>query len=389
MTISYVRYWGSHFKHPELDRVWIALMRRICQAGWKPYLVCSTPVTDAETADKIREAGAQILYLPRARGNFDVGCMWRMYWLCKRLRCDIVHCDNMHTSPLIGAAAAGVPIRLWSKHSMNHAFETMRDRMWRDRIAVSTRTSCGLATRVLAVSSAVKGELVELGIPSSKVLVFPNAVEVRPTQGSTCAQTRAQLGYGEGETVFTTIGHAVPVKGWDVLVRAFAQVVEACPAARLQLVGSVTSSQEQGHYVDLQRYICAKGIAERVHFRGHQPDVVRILEASDVFVLPSRSEGYGRVLVEALTRGLPCIATRVGCAMDVIQQGVNGLLVARGSVQELSRAMALLATDSRRREQIARAAQAQRPYAPTMSEHADRFVEICRSLFQTRGNLVP
>ena len=386
--VTYVRYWGSDFRHPHADRAWITLMDGLARAGWKPYLVCSAPAAPSEIADRIREVGTEIVYLPRARRNFDAACVWRVRQLCRHLHCDIIHCDNMHTSPLLGAALAGVPARLWSKRSMSLAYETMREPTWRDRAAPSIRVSSWLATKVLAVSTAVKEELVHLGIPSSKLLVLPNAVELSRGESGTRAQTRASLGYADGEIVFTAVGHAVPVKGWDVLVRAFAGLVKTCPAARLQLVGSVTGAQEQEHHAHLQRCVRERGIADWVRFRGHQSDITRILEASDVFVLPSRSEGYGNVLIEAMMCGLPCIATRVGCATDVIQDGVNGLIVARGSVEELHNAMVSLATEPGRRDRITHAVRTRDQYAPTVSEYAEQLVEICRSLLQQTGQAV-
>jgi len=101
-------------------------------------------------------------------------------------------------------------------------------------------------------------------------------------------------------------------------------------------------------------------------------------------VLPSRSEGYGNVLIEAMTYGLPCIATKVGCATDVIRDGANGLLVERGSEEELSRAMMSLVRDREMRRRITSAVRAQQKYAPTFSEHGDQLVAICRSLLHGR-----
>jgi len=215
MAVTYVRYWCSYLKHPYTSHLLGATMQSVRRAGWKAVLVCSRPPDDPRLANEIVETGTEIVYLPRPRGNFDPACVWHAYRLLKRFDCTIMHCDNMHTSPLIGATLAGVPVRLWSKRSMNTVYETMREATLRDRIAISLRITCWLATQVLAVSSVVKQELVDLGIADAKLRVLPNPAEVEPFNGRTRHVARTELGYGDEDMVFTTVGHAVPVKGWD------------------------------------------------------------------------------------------------------------------------------------------------------------------------------
>ncbi|UCD49724.1 MAG: glycosyltransferase family 4 protein [Phycisphaerales bacterium] len=376
--MTYVRYWGSHFKHPRTCHLLRATMRSVRQAGWKSYLVCSRPPDDPRLAEEIFGAGTEIVYLPRPRRNFDPACVWRAYRLFRRLNCTVMHCDNMHTSPLIGAALAGVPVRLWSKRSMNPVYETMRKPTLRDRIAISLRVSCWLATRVLAVSTAVKEELIELGIPTGKLAVLPNPAEIERLSEETRRQVRTELGYGDDEVVFTTIGHAVPVKGWDVLLQSFAQVAKHYPRARLQFVGSITGAREREYYQCLNASIRTWGLADRVRFLGDQPDIRVPLAAADVFILPSRSEGNSNALTEAMMFGLPCIATKVGAAADVIAHGENGWLVERNDAEELRDAMLSLARDQGLRQRIVSTVLAQGRCAPTFSEYSDQFVQICR-----------
>lgn len=386
MSITYVRYWGSYFKRPR-QSAFMDVFRSVSKAGWDAYLVCSKPPEDTRLLERVLETGVKIVYLPRPRRNFDIGCIWRAYRLCKRLQCDIFHCDNMHTSPLIGAALAGVPVRLWSKRAMNKAYEMQKKPTLRDRVVISVRVSTWLATKVLPVSSAVKNELVDLGIPSSKSIVFPNSIYMKKIDEDARNRFRNELGYKNGQIVFTTIGHAVPVKGWDILIRSFACVLKECPNSRLQLVGSVTDMKERDHYGILQNRIREYGIADHVRFTGQVQDITQVLAASDVFVLSSRSEGYGRSLVEAMMSGLPCISTKVGCATDIIEDGVNGLLVERGNEEQLSNAMISLAKDSKLRSQVANAVRAKKNYAPTFSEYADRLIGLFCSLLQDSGKI--
>jgi len=387
--VTVVQYWAGCPKSPNSKwQRFLAIIRKCREQGWRNCLVWSKMPENSALAEPFREAGCEIIIQPRSRGNFDLMSVWRTNKLLRRLNCDVFHCYNDHTSPLIGAALAGVRVRLWSKRSMRSAFETMKKMTFRDRVAVSARLSSWLATKILAVSAAVKNELVSIGIPSCKIILCPNPVEVPKADGDARCQARAELGYTDDEIVFTTAGHAVPVKGWDILLGSFAKVIVECRKSRLQFVGSVADKYEQEHYSLLANCIQEYGIGDYVRFRGHQGDIGKILVASDVFVLPSRSEGYGNALIEAMTSGLPCIATKVGCATDVIQNGVNGLLVERGNERELTKAMITLAEDPKLRQQIAQVVQTKNKYAPTFAEYGEQLLEICKSLLPANRDLV-
>src|SRR5438309_865152 len=110
---SLIRYWGSTLKSPWV--VYQFALHLPAANGWRTCLVMSRPPESPAWLKPLLDLGTRIEYLPRPHGNVDVGCIWRVYRLCRRLECGVFHCDNIHTSPLIGAALARVPIRLWSK----------------------------------------------------------------------------------------------------------------------------------------------------------------------------------------------------------------------------------------------------------------------------------
>ena len=211
-------------------------------------------------------------------------------------------------------------------------------------------------------------------------MVFPNTINVPKISENERRHIRREYGHKNGQVVFTAIGHAVPVKGWDILIRSFAAAHNEYPEAKLQLVGSITGDNEREHYRSLENSVRELGIADSVSFLGGVKDISKVLAVSDVFVLPSRSEGYGKVLVEAMMSGLPCISTKVGCATDVIENRVNGLLVDRGNEKQLTDAMISLAKNPKLRSKIACAVQARNDYAPTFSEYNDRLIALYKRL---------
>lgn len=382
MPATLIRYWGSFFKTPRQAHEFARIFAAAAARGWWTHLVCCRPPDDPDWLRPIEEVGTRIAYLPRPKRNFDAGVALRACKLCRRLECDVFHCDNMHTSPLIGATLAGVPVRLWSKRSMQPAFEEGRAATLRDRVAISVRASCTLATQVLAVSPAVRDELVALGVSPRKFTVLPNPVPEPPPVDR--RQARASLGYRDGELVIVTVGHAVPVKGWDLLLDAFERLAGDVPAARLLVVGSTSAPHERECFAELQGLIQRFRLADRVQFAGHVPNVFVPLTAADIFALPSRSEGYCNALLEALRAALPCVSARVGAAPDFIIHGENGLLVGRENVRELAGALRAICVDSDLRQRLAAGARSSR-LVWNLDQYAEGLVDLYASLLAARA----
>lgn len=368
-----LRYWGSHFKHSRHGSYFAAELRPLVARGWRCCLVLEPPPPeDPSWLGELEELGITVALEPRPRGNFDARCVIRVRSLSQRVGATLFHCDNLHTSPLIGAALAKVPVRVWSKRAMDPHFEESRPRTLRERMALSTRVSCALATRVLAVSAAVKRQLVSLGVDERKVLVRHNprrlgVVHVKEDRDV----TRGNWGFRHDDVVVVTVGHAVPVKGWDILLQGFARVVCVNDRARLLLVGSYQAQHERSCHLGLQRLIQSLNLSGKVHFAGHLVDVAPALAAADVYVSPSRSEGFSFALVEALEAGLPAVATRVGIAEEVIDDSRSGFLVERCDVEALARSLIKLVQDDALRRQFA--ARARVPdLIPTLESYAER-----------------
>jgi glycosyltransferase involved in cell wall biosynthesis len=111
--------------------------------------------------------------------------------------------------------------------------------------------------------------------------------------------------------------------------------------------------------------------------RLSSPDVARALDESTFLVLPSRSEGMGRVVVEALARGRPVLGARVGGIRDLIEDGVNGVLVAPGDTEALAAALVELLSDRALVERLAGTArESARPWILSPAEFAERQAEL-------------
>ena len=373
--MTLVRYWGSFIKSLRAARRIANDLSVPASKGWNTYLVCCFPPEDMTWLQPLLDIGAKIVYLDRPNGNYDWNCVGRTYSLCRDVGCDIFHCENIHTSPLIGATLARVPTRFWTKRSMNSVYEECRKQTLRDRIAISVRISCFLTTRTIAVSKKVKDELVGLGISESKFIVLNNPVDITGEKSSARNNIRTSFGYGSEHIVITTVGHAVPVKGWDYLLRAFSIIAKEIKDVRLLLIGSTTAPHEQNCFEELLTIINEEEIEDKVCFTGHLTDIKDALYASDIYIQSSRSEGFSNALIEGLTAGLPSISTRVGIAEEVILPGYNGYLVEREDLDGLAQMLKKVARNSELRKQLAN--NAKKPInIPTMEEYSSRLFEI-------------
>lgn len=135
-------------------------------------------------------------------------------------------------------------------------------------------------------------------------------------------------------------------KGQDVLIDAFSQIADRYPDLDLVLVGASDDALP-----GLRGLCVQKGVQQRVHFHPDRPheEIADFLRNAVLFVLPSRSEPFGIVLLEAGTMGLPVVASRVGGIPEVIADGETGILVPPDSPRELARALQALLDDPDRR----------------------------------------
>jgi glycosyltransferase involved in cell wall biosynthesis len=250
---------------------------------------------------------------------------------CARTGATFVHAHDLYPS---GAAArrlcarAGLPYVL-TVHGLD-LYSNLENPRWRREIVAAGRA----ARAVICVGSKLASDsIAEIGLDPSLVTVIPNTYDV------------ARFGFvsrAKGPvTRLLSVGRLSHEKGHDVLLRAFALLAADGAQVRLTLVGD---GPERATLETLAREL---GIASSVDFVGVLLDEALAAEmhAADVFVLPSRSEGFGVALIEALATGLPAVATRSGGPQDIMQDG-DGVLVEPddvvGLAAGLSEAMARL-----------------------------------------------
>ncbi|MFH1985698.1 MAG: glycosyltransferase family 4 protein [Pseudomonadota bacterium] len=194
----------------------------------------------------------------------------------------------------------------------------------------------------IALTQGERDDYVKLRVTTSKKLVkIHSGVELDrfSETSSNIEEMRQAIGLGSLSKVVGTVGWLLPIKGPDILLKAMMLLWTDCPEVHLVFVGK---GEMQNELMELSK---TSGNADRVHFLGWREDVWSIMPMLDIFVLPSRNEGMGRVIVEAMAAGRPVVASNVGGIPDLVEDGVNGLLFPSEDVPALAEAIGSLIED--------------------------------------------
>ena len=174
---------------------------------------------------------------------------------------------------------------------------------------------------VISVSGDMTRDL-RRHIDPRKIVTIPNGVDTERVRSTlTSGEAKEKLGIERDCPVLGTAGRLEPIKRLDLFLRAAELISLEQPAARFVIAGN---GSEEARLKNLARTLA---IQDRVLFLGHRSDIADVLRALDVLVLCSDHEGLPMILLEALSLGVPVVARRVGGIPEVLQDGVNGVLV--------------------------------------------------------------
>jgi glycosyltransferase involved in cell wall biosynthesis len=334
------------------------------RAGYASTLVLG-PQSDPPVVEAARRRGCRVVEIEGlvrevspARDFATALQLWRLF---RRARPAIVH---THTSKAgfvgrLAAWLARVPVVIHQPHG--HVFYGYWGRPRTAAFVALERLAAHWTDTIVTLTPREVTEHLERGIGRrAQFAVVPSGVPTQALRAASPsrAEARARLGLPPEAYVIAGVGRLVPVKGFDLLVTALAGVAARVPDTHVVLIGS---GDEQDA---LQARAAALGVADRLHITGSVTDVVGRLAGADVLAAPSRNEGMGRVLVEAMALGLPVVGTRVGGIGDVITENECGLLVPPDDAAALTEALVELGLDTARRAQLGAAA---RPRAEAFS----------------------
>ncbi len=197
------------------------------------------------------------------------------------------------------------------------------------------------ADAIVCESDSFRNQLIQLGIPTKKISVIANGIDFEAFKPSDKTTARRRLNLPQDKTIIINVGGLSPVKDQKILIEAASQIIANKPDLLLVLVGEGETRKE------LEALVQSKGLQEQVHFTGFQK-VTKIpdwLNSADIFVLTSVSEGNPNIILEAMSSGLPIIATAVGGIPEMIRDGEEGLLIPPRSPEALAEKLNTLLGD--------------------------------------------
>ena len=266
---------------------------------------------------------------------------------------DLFHTHNTgaEEAPIAGRLA-GIPSILGTFHTdPTYDLEGQRRNWWYRSLE---HTSNHALTRAIAVSrSAAELWSQRTHLPMDRIEVIHNGIDPRRFQRRcdrlTARRRLAIPGDDPSSSLLVgTMGRLAREKGHDLLIEALARLIRDPSMPDLRLVIAGRGPLEQ----DLLRLAQRLGVESQVTLLGFHADVQPVLDALDLFVMPSRAETLGYALLEAMATELPTVGTQVGGIPEVIQHGRTGLLAAPNDPDALAQALAALVRDPERRQRM-------------------------------------
>ncbi|HEY5320950.1 MAG TPA: glycosyltransferase [Galbitalea sp.] len=358
------------------ERRMLAVLAGLEGSRFQPLLVCIDGLGALE--DDARALGLEPVVLGRAT-RVDLRGVPRLAALLRRERVEIVH--GWLSLANVFARTAGTLARVPVRIAAEGGAVTTRDPRRARRDAVLERTLAPLTDAYIANSSAVAASLREKGVPTWKIEVIPNGVEIREAlSDEERVRLRAALGGSPGVQLIGMVARLdAGFKDHQTFLAALAALVAEGRPVHGAIVGD---GDALGGLVSRAEEL---GLADRVTFTGYIPNAPRAIAALDVSVLLTSSEGFSNVLLESMAAGVPILATAIPANCEAIESEAQGLLVPVGSVEETATALRRLLDDPASADQFGQAARRRAAERYSMERQAASTVQLYeRLLAQSR-----
>lgn len=323
--------------HIDTEKTWrggeqqlLYLVKGLKERGHPSTVVCQP---ESPLGDAIKKAGVDAIPV-RMRGELDVLAAWKIGRLLRQGKYDIMHTHTSH------AHSIGLIASFFGKAKA---------------MAVSRRVDFPIKSRFkynafnvhyIAVSEAIKRVMIQGGVSDKKIDVVRSCIDLGRLDNAAIADVRTELGINKDAVVIGNIAHMADHKGQIYLIRAANIVKEKYPDVRFVIVGD---GELRG---ELEAEARKLGLDGAVIFTGFRKDVAGFLASFDIFAFPSHLEGLGTSLLDAMVMRKPIVSTTAGGIPEVVQDGVNGLLVPPKDHEALASAIINLIEDKELRQRL-------------------------------------
>lgn len=338
----------------------LRLSRHLPEVGMKVRLFC---IDAKRLSDELKDQ------LNVSEVPFLTGPLWRLLAapalrkLSPSSRPDIIHAATIDVLPIAQWLAAQFKIPC----VLTLVDHPGQQRLWPYRVH-----DCDA---VITLSDGIRDEVIAAGIcPADRIVVVPPGVEASPHENS------QQILANEHAPVIGTAGPLEPVKGLPYFLRAARQVLDHHPTAEFVVAG------DGGEEAGLRRLSRELKIDRQVTFVPPLSDFRDVLSAFDVFCQPSLQQGFGTVMLQAMSLGRPVIATDVGAAHLLINHDHTGLLVPPGDAEAIATAIQRLLAHPETARRIGASARLLATRKYPISTMVQRTVNVYQRVLNERGN---
>jgi len=284
---------------------------------------------------------------------YDLVAFAKLFLLFSRKKFDIVHSHTAKAGALARCAAycAKRPVIVHTPHGHNFYgyFPPAASRL----LILAERFLAYFTDKIIALTDLEKKDFLKYRVGNSekiRVIYQGLALESDPPSKSNAAAIKKQFGIKEDERVIGMIGRLEPVKDPCTFVKAAEIIASTLPKTKFILMGEGSLRRK------IESMILELGLEEKFILTGWLDNSREVLSVFDVMALSSLNEAVGIVLIEAQSKGVPVVATRVGGIPEVVQDGLTGILVPPANPAALAAALNILLTNNSARETMGKAA---------------------------------
>ena len=316
-----------------LENGLINLINHIPPERYRHAIICLKGYSDFR--QRITRENVEIIALNKREGK-DFSVYLNLFKIIRRLKPDIVHTRNLGTMEgQVIAAVAGARARVHGEHGRDIFDLHGRNRKYN----LLRKAIRPFVDHFIAVSRDLESWLVNtVGATPHRINQIYNGVDslrFHPRSGKNFKGGPPGF-FTENAFVIGSVGRMASVKNYPGLIQAFLALLEE-PAARerfrLLIVGEGSSRQE---CIEMLREAGAEALA---WFPGERADIPELMNTMDLFVLPSLGEGISNTILEAMATGLPVVATNVGGNVELVKEGLTGILVPPGEPAAMAQAI--------------------------------------------------
>ena len=311
-----------------IERQLIEMSNNMVRKGHSVTL-CVVNHNYEETLFKKFDCKVKIVRLERPVGSHcKLAYMRKLATLVRNDNIDVIHCQEPTDVVLVSLA------KIVNPHVK--VIETVHDiGEAKNYSNIELRLADRFCDKYVAISKAVKDEMLQRGISEEKITVIYNAVNTDKFQFKNNKRDDNRLSNKDRSIVIGNVARFYPEKkGQFVLVKAVEKLRQKYPNIRCLFAGAVYRDQDR-NWERINQYVIEHNLTQNIKFMGNVDEIPDFLSQIDIFVLPSYYEGFGISLIEAMAMGIPPVASNIDGPKEIITNNSVGKLFKVGDVNDL------------------------------------------------------